>query len=239
MPMRLRTIAACWLLGLALVGCGNGAAEMPPPEAGERDVTFETADGVELHGRLFGEGDVGVVLAHMFPTDGASSWFDGAQALADEGYLALAFSSRGYEQSAGEEDPSKNDLDVRAAYDFLVSRGLRSVALVGASMGATAAIILAADVDAAALVAVSPTVSFGGLDASGPAAHVEEPTLLMAAEEDAAAEAVRMLAGSMGSAETALYPGAAHGTTLLEEQPASLRRLVAFLTEHAPPAGGP
>ncbi len=221
---------------LALVACGDGGRTAPTPRPGERDVRFETSDGVALYGRLFGEGDVGVVLAHMFPADGASSWFDTARLLADEGYLALAFSARGYEGSEGEQDPSTNHLDVRAAYDFLVDRGVTAVALVGASMGATAAIIVASDVEAAALVAVSPAVSFGGMDAEDAASGVDEPTLLMAAEEDAAADSVRRLERDIEGAEAILYPGSAHGTMLLDEDATSMRRLVRFLVTQAPPA---
>ena len=37
----------------------------PPPRAGYRPIRFFAADGVYLVGRLWGTGDVGVILAHL------------------------------------------------------------------------------------------------------------------------------------------------------------------------------
>lgn len=62
-------------------------------ESGE-PVRFEAADGVELVGRAFGDGPVGVILAHMGREGDTQADFDTlARALADRGYLALTYFS--------------------------------------------------------------------------------------------------------------------------------------------------
>ena len=60
-------------------------------------VTFDSTDGVQLAGRLFGPEHprTGVVLAHMLPAD-QSSWFEFADVLAGNGYGVLTFDFRGY-----------------------------------------------------------------------------------------------------------------------------------------------
>ena len=59
--------AAFLLLGVA---CRAGASDAP--QSGSRPVLFHASDGTRLEGRIFGSGDVGVVLlAHRGP-DGVS-----------------------------------------------------------------------------------------------------------------------------------------------------------------------
>src|SRR3972149_6321810 len=86
----------------------------PVAEAGPRQVSFQTEDGVTRSGTLCGVGGVGVVLSHMRPVD-QTSWHAFAQTLADNGYLALADDFRGYGQSGGEKRIDQIDRDVRAA----------------------------------------------------------------------------------------------------------------------------
>ncbi len=133
-------------------------------------VTFESADGVRLEGRLFGEGTTGVVLSHMFPAD-QSSWYDFATRLADEGYLVLTYDFRGYCPggdagcSAGDRDVAAIWQDVLGAIDFIRQEGASRVSLLGASMGGTASLIAAAEEGngVAAMVTLSAPASFEGL----------------------------------------------------------------------------
>ena len=57
-------------------------------------VRFRGAGGVRLEGRVFGSGDVGVVLGHMRPGD-QSQWLGFAALLADRGYMVLTYDRRG------------------------------------------------------------------------------------------------------------------------------------------------
>jgi pimeloyl-ACP methyl ester carboxylesterase len=198
-------------------------------------VSFRTPDGVTLTGRTFGSGRSGVVLAHMFPSD-ATSWYGAARTLAGDGYRALAFNFRGYEPSSGSRDPSRAAVDLRSAYDWLKAEGAERVSLVGASMGGTASLIVAAEVDAPAVVALSAPVTFRGLDAGAVAADVTEPVLLLASRDDpsGAADALRRLSGLLPDDQARLYAGEAHGTDLLKSRPESIDEIASFLREHEP-----
>src|SRR3990172_347800 len=122
--MRGSLILVAGLL-LALAGCASETFQA---------VTFASTDGLELSGRLFGEGDTAVVLAHMYPAD-QGSWKEFAQELAEKGYMAVTFDFRGYGRSQGPKEVSQMDRDVEGALDFAKARGARSVFLAGASMG--------------------------------------------------------------------------------------------------------
>ena len=140
-------------LAVALLGasCGQSReAARSADVAVSAVVTFPAADGVELSGRLFGPADAsaGVVLAHMLPAD-QSAWYETAGHLASQGYRVLTFDFRGYCPggdagcSRGDKDVGAAPADLRGALDFLRSEGPSRVAPIGASMGGTAALLVA------------------------------------------------------------------------------------------------
>ncbi len=150
-PIRPRAplIATVLALTLCSVACERPSGTFGAP-AGSKAVTFTTSDGVRLAGRLFGPADAtaGVVLAHMLPAD-QTSWYDEAANLADLGYRVLTFDFRGYCPggeggcSKGPKDVNATPVDLSAALGYLRKDGVTRVALVGASMGGTAALIVA------------------------------------------------------------------------------------------------
>ena len=105
-------------------------------------VSFPTQDSATIHAEVYGVGERGLVLAHggRFSKE---SWAPQAQALAKAGFRVLAFDFRGFGQSKGpgDADPlgAPLRLDVLAAVRHLRATGARSVSIVGASMGGTAA----------------------------------------------------------------------------------------------------
>jgi pimeloyl-ACP methyl ester carboxylesterase len=113
-------------------------------------VTFKTSDGVMLAGRLFGPPDAveGVVLAHMLPAD-QTSWYPFAERLAGQGFRVLTFDFRGYCPggeggcSEGDKDIDAAPTDLRAAVAFLRADGVQRLGIAGASMGGTAALLVA------------------------------------------------------------------------------------------------
>jgi pimeloyl-ACP methyl ester carboxylesterase len=158
------TLVAATVLG----ACSGDDREVEPSSS--EAVTFESADGVRLEGRLFGEGTSAVVLSHMRPAD-QSSWYAFADRLADAGYLVLTYNFRGYCPggdagcSDGEQDVGQMWRDVLGAVDFVTERGATSVSLVGASMGGTASLVAAAqgDDDVRAVVTLSAPASIDGM----------------------------------------------------------------------------
>lgn len=224
------TVAAC--------GGGNSANTEPTerdgPPVSERAVQFATSDGLALSGRLFGDGRVGVVLAHMLPAD-ASSWYPMARRLAREGYLALAFNFRGYAGSQGVKSTTKAPSDIKAARDLLVRSGARTYAFVGASTGGTAAIVAAETQDPMALVIISAPLRFGGLDAVLAAGRLQRPVLLLAANDDQPAiQSLETFSRALPNPDTKVFDGSAHGTNLLTSEPGAIDALLAFLQRYAP-----
>ncbi|MGB9457872.1 MAG: alpha/beta hydrolase [Bryobacteraceae bacterium] len=110
--------------------------------AAQEHVSFATEDGGLVYADIYGEGDRGVVLAHGGQFN-KESWEKQARALAAAGFRALAIDFRGYGQSRGpgQADPLSAPLhwDVLAAVRYLRKTGAKTVSVVGASMGGTAA----------------------------------------------------------------------------------------------------
>lgn len=205
--------AAAALLAMALWACGTEAPRAPSGQ----EVRF-TSDGVELEGELYGRGDVAVILLHMLPAD-RTSWTAFARRLAGEGYAALAFDFRGFGGSQGERRIDLVWKDTLAAVRFMRSRGHERVALVGASMGGTAALIVATREDLEAVVTLSAPSTFRGLAIPPEALEViEEPKLFIAAHGDvgAAASAQQLYAESPGTKDLQILDGRDHGTELLQ-----------------------
>jgi pimeloyl-ACP methyl ester carboxylesterase len=229
----VRTLA----LGLmvASAGCGGSDGEEARPETsqpattttaapcGAEDVeavTLTTEDGIELDAALVGEGEVGVVLGHQFGSD-FCSWVPFAKQLARRHMRALAINFAS----------SSIDDDMVAGSEELRRRGADRIVLVGASMGGTAALVAAGQVDADGVAALSAPREFGGLDALPAVRGLELPALFLVGGQDASfARDARRLHEATGSSDKALVVtnGAEHGTDLLQDSGAE-RALLDFL----------
>jgi pimeloyl-ACP methyl ester carboxylesterase len=122
---------------------------------GER-VSVTTRDGVPLVGSLLaGHHEPAVVLAHGFGAHRRkAAYVRLAERLAAE-HAVLAVDLRGHGESRGRSTfGDREALDLRACAAWLRARGHPWVAVVGASMGATAALRAAADRGAVAFDAV-------------------------------------------------------------------------------------
>jgi pimeloyl-ACP methyl ester carboxylesterase len=227
--MRSSSAILC-LLALALAAVAAGAAENGTV------VRFETDDGVELVGHLFGTGPVGVILAHMYPAD-QTSWFEFARLLAERGYTALTFDFRGYGESSGEKTIALIDRDLTAAYRFLSGK-VRQIVLVGASMGGTAALKVASREPVAAVITISSPLAFRGLEAAFDLPRVKVPKLFIAGIGDrhAARTVKRMMDSAPDPKERELYDSPEHGTNLFRSgfKDDLTRRLLDFIATHAP-----
>ena len=193
-----------------------GCSTNPGPGGGAEKVSFATQDGVQLSGHVFGTGQVGVVLSHMRPAD-QESWWPFARVLRDKGYQALAFDFRGYRDSLGELDIDSIDKDVEAALSFLGSRGASKVFLVGASMGGTASLKVAADSDVAGVVTLSAPPLIEGVNAMEGLQLISAPKMFIAAREDGfySRSASLFEQRSGDPKERHVVDGAAHGTDML------------------------
>jgi pimeloyl-ACP methyl ester carboxylesterase len=242
MSRRVAAATACVLGVVLLAACGDdssGVIDEPQVGAPEATpVTLTTDDGIELGGLLFEPpqpAETAVVLAHMRGSS-KEAWTDAAVALAKNRIAALMFDFRGYAGQEGVIDTAL-DVDVTAALTDVRARGAEHVFVVGASMGATAAIAAAAEHKIDGIVAVSPAEHFADLDALGLAADVEEPTLFIAARDDAEyADTAEQLAEITGGG-VVMYDGAAHGTDLLDDHHDELiAAIIRFVKSPPPPA---
>ena len=242
----VRLAAAMAVVAVVVPACGGGDASSAPP-SGSEAVSFETADGVEIDGRLFGEpgASAGLVLAHMSSAD-QTSLYGLAETLVDEGYRALTFDFRGYCPggdagcSGGEARTDLMWQDVQAAVRFLRSQGVPRVGAIGASMGGTAALVAVSKprTDIEAVVALSAQ-SIDGF-AVGPEGLAVPTTakLYVAGNGDpgAAAAAQELYDQSAPPKRVEIFPSEDHGSDLLEgnQGPNVRYLLIRWLAEFLP-----
>jgi pimeloyl-ACP methyl ester carboxylesterase len=234
-----------------LVGCGGSdrspaLALRPPqalaercPEGGEgRTLWFRASDGTLLSGAVLGEGELGVVLAHGYPSD-LCEWAGYAPVLARAGFRVLLFDFRGLGLS---RRGSTGDYlaDVRGAAAELRRRGAERIVLIGSSFGGTAVLSAAPTIDPppAGVVNLSGPLDLSGRVSSfSPAAEVapkiDSPVLLMWGRGDRRMppDAGRSFLRAVANPDTsvATFPGSWHATGLLWSVPAARRALLAFL----------
>jgi pimeloyl-ACP methyl ester carboxylesterase len=235
------------LLVLAAAACGRDAARDRSDDlASSRAVTFASADGVRLSGRVFGSGRAGVVLSHMLPAD-QTSWWDFARELADRGYVALTYDFRGYCPggdagcSQGRRNVAAIWQDVLGAVDEIRSQGASQVVLIGASMGGTASLVAAAEpgVEVRAFVTLSAPTSIEGLTADAETlSRVRAAKLFVAGNGDATAAnaAQQLFASAPQPKRIDVVTSNDHGTDLLTGNQSGVLRtaILNYLTQYAP-----
>jgi uncharacterized protein len=237
------------LAALLVPACTKNQAERRAHDVGvSHAVTFRSADGVKLSGRLFGSGTVGVVLSHMLPAD-QTSWWDFASELADEGYRALTYDFRGYCPggdagcSAGAKQIAPIWQDVLGAIDEIRSAGATRVVLIGASMGGTASLVAASKPGAQvqAVLTLSAPASIEGLVADPQTlSTVTAAKLFIAGNADptGSADAAQQLYDSSPQPKRVdIVTSSDHGTDLLTGNQSGIVRttILNYLQEYAAP----
>jgi predicted alpha/beta-hydrolase family hydrolase len=152
-------------------------------------VRVRAAEGVRIAGRLFGAGDVGVVLSHMGDGD-QSQWLEFAGQLAEEGYLVLTFDRRGscpggeLGCSTGTDD-GDGWKDLAFLVDELRAAGAEHVVVGGASLGAMESLYaLSQGLDADGLIWVAGIDLYNGVPVSEQVGDVRVPKLFISGDAD-------------------------------------------------------
>jgi pimeloyl-ACP methyl ester carboxylesterase len=211
--------------------------------AGPWPVTFLTMDGLTLHGTLYGQGTVGVIIAHMY-TDSQVSWKPFAETLAAQGYRVLTFDLRGYGESEGEQRPAAATDDVMGAVAFMKQNAFQPLILIGEGIGGSAAILVAGQdtsIAGAAIIsaprAFPPDAAEQLLVTDADLAALTVPTLWIATRNDLTQNVEEMhdLAASTDK-DMWIYEGSSvQGTVILEGADGTdlTRRLIEFVNRIA------
>jgi pimeloyl-ACP methyl ester carboxylesterase len=194
-------------------------------------VTMKASDGASVYGVETGTGTAGVLLAHQYASDHCE-WMDFAHDLGRRGYRVLAIDLRGYGASSGGA-ATRLDRDLVAAAARLRADGAKKVVLIGASMGGTAALVAGAEAKpaVAGVISLSGPARFRGMNAEAAVKRLRVPVRFLAARSDipfaADARKLKRLAAARDKA-VAVYPGGAHGSSLLGI-PSAKALVLAFL----------
>jgi pimeloyl-ACP methyl ester carboxylesterase len=244
-----RALACLALLACAATACGTSerSIERPPPEAlasrcpegGEgKTFWFQASDGTRLSGAALGEGRVGLVLAHGYPSD-LCEWASYAPRLVQAGFRVLMFDFRGFGRSTRGRTGDYL-ADIRGEAAELRRRGAERIVLVGSSFGGTAVLSAAPTIDPrpAGVVNLSGPLDLSGrVTAFRPptkvAPTIRSPVLFMWGRGDPRMppDAGRAFLRAVANPDTsvATFPGAWHATSLLWGVPGAQRALLAFL----------
>ena len=246
-PLTFAVLAAAFSAGLA------GAAEKAAP-APEK-VSFVTTDGVTIYGTYYPGAGPEAAAVVCLPMMGATrdTYAGLAARLQKLGYAVLAIDMRGHGESvdkAGKaiayKDFKADDfrdmrLDVEAAFVFLADAKKlepRSRAVVGASIGATAAVLAAAeDAEIGELVLLSPGLAYRGVSVVDAFKKLKaRPVLVVVGTMDEysmrSAKTLDDLGGESVDMET--RASKAHGTGLLAQYKVT-DAVVDWLKKIAPP----
>ncbi|BCL78945.1 hypothetical protein ccbrp13_14100 [Ktedonobacteria bacterium brp13] len=203
-----------------------------------RPASFTTPDHLQLAGLVYGQGKTMIICTHMSDTT-YDTWIDTGmpQQLATLGYSVLLFNFRGYGTSQGSQDPSFLDVDLRAAVHFAQQQGATRIVLMGASMGATAALKVAAEIQVTAVISLSGPLAFGVSITDDELKAMKTPKLFLASADDPpfAGAATHMDEVASAPKQIQIYPGMAHGTQLLLSPDTDPARLILhFIEQYAP-----
>lgn len=217
--MGVRRVAAALVTCVFLAACGNiGTPVGEEPAAGAPTaelVEFTTEDGINLSGFLFGTGETAVVLGHMRGSN-KEAWTDVSVSIANNGMRAFAFDFRGYAGQKGKRDTHLVE-DFTAAINAVRDKGAMKIIVGGASMGAAAAVAVAATQKVDGLIAVSPPAEFDTIEASKLARDIKVPAVFLAAVEDQPYAGDASALAKAAGGRYVEYGGRAHGTDLFSE----------------------
>ena len=205
--------------------------------AAQKTVSFPTEDGGVVYADVYGEGDRAVVLAHGGQFN-KESWEKQARTLVAAGFQVLALDFRGYGKSRGPGDSDPEDaplhMDVLAAVRYLRKTGVKSVSIVGGSMGGGAA----GDASIASRPGEIDRVVFLGSAPNESADKLKSSSLFIVARDDASEDGPR-LPGIRAQYEKAPQPkeliildGSAHAQFLFQTDQAErvTREILRFLS---------
>ena len=201
-----------------------------------REILVTAEDGLVMRGQVYGaSGATGVILTHELGGN-QGNWSDFAERLAGRGFLVLTFDFRGHGRSPGPREVGIADSDLAAAARVMTSPdafGRTNFFVVGASMGGTAALKIAAREKVLGVVTLSSPINTHGLSALEDIPTIKSPKLFIVANDDQpfVNEANSMFVSASEPKQIEVLEGSDHGTDLMRGDLASetTRLIVEFL----------
>jgi uncharacterized protein len=219
---------------LSQLGTARASARRGP------QVTFTTSDGVKLRGSLFGTGKIAVILSHMCAPPGRWNWLDYARHISERGYMALAYDYRGMGESDTGPIFNRLEYDLRAAIEFVMSRGAERVILAGGSCGGASSLYMSIKEPqkvAGLIVLASSRYGTGLSVTTEDLVALRVPKLFISTELDPVTfSTLDLYDQTPEPKEKHIYPGSAHGTDLFftEHRDDLTARMTAFIEKHVP-----
>ena len=209
----------CWVLLLIFViGCAPGEEV-----TGVEKVSLTAEDGLNIVGNYYDtDGERAVILLHMLNRNKAD-WDSFAKELQDRGISSIAIDLRGHGESGGElrmfsEDDFRNmQLDAKTAKEFLIGKGKKSIAVIGASIGANTAFNFAnSDNSIKTAVLLAPGEDYRGVSTLGSAEEFDRAVLVVLTKDDVYFGTGQRVYDAIKSnkKESKVYEKGGHGTRL-------------------------
>ncbi|MFH1750099.1 MAG: alpha/beta hydrolase [Candidatus Micrarchaeota archaeon] len=182
---------------------------------------LKSTDGLKLAATYYKSASGGreaLILLHMLGRN-RNDWAEFAKR-AQATYDVIAVDFRGHGDSEGEiasfteKDYLNFKLDALAAADYLDKQGKKVHAIIGASIGANIALMLAAEKKSERAVLLSPGLDYRGVKTEEHARIFMGKLLLVASDDDAySANSTRKLYSmSLAKKQLKIYQTAGHGT---------------------------
>lgn len=230
---------------IALVGLLSGTACLDLPERahngvapGAEAITVRAGDDRPLDARLWVRDRRRLVIyLHEYHRT-QRDWWPEAEVGAANDPSAMTVDLRGHGDSGGDhQDFGLMADDVSRVIATAHARGYERIALVGAGMGATVAVLVAEDAPDVTVIGLSIAADFADLDALDASPAVSQRLAIVAAKDDLSArESLEQISKTarLDPARALLLPGRAHGIALLRgESEAPTRRLVKAALDRA------
>ena len=235
---------------LLLLGCSNNSEKIKDDVFNKNNLLapvngfLATDDGKEIAYSFFEkpESKFGLVLVHMLDRT-RHDFDDFAKTLQAAGYSVVSIDMRGHSEStpglmwrAFSEPEFKTIIfDVKAASNFLVSKNIQNIILVGASIGANTVLNYGvADKSVKAIVLLSPGLDYRGVRVLDAANENFKPLFVIASEDDlySLTSSQEIVKASVSSVEDEkYYKDAGHGTDMFKKERVDLE-IISWLFEN-------
>jgi len=233
--MKNRLVIFWVLIMLFVPACAEQPTPPPPTvdplvsDSTPKPVNLTTEDSLALKATYYPPTNLQLkapvlLLVHMVNSS-REAWQGFALTAQREGYAVLTIDLRGHGESDGSPFFEQMDQDLDAAIQWLRNRpevDSERIGLAGASLGANLALRAGSRFDQVKSVAMlSPGLEYRGVTTiEALQGYGQRPVMFVAAEQDIyAADSARTLnSQSLGQHQLQIYPGADHGTALLQAQ---------------------